>query len=118
MTGVLTVFVTTGSREEAEKIARAVVEENLAACANILPGVRSIYRWQGAIEQTQECALILKTTDDKFPALEELVKKMHSYKSPCIVAWAVVAGNEAYLQWVKDVVRLAPVGLKPYSETN
>lgn len=99
MTEVLSVYVTASSREEAEKIAAAVVEDRLAACANIFP-VQSIYRWQGKVDRVEKCALILKTTAEKFGALEVRIKELHSYDCPCIVAWPVVAGSAEYLEWV------------------
>ena len=101
MTGALSVFVTAASREEGEKIARAVVEEKLAMCANILPGVQSIYRWKGKVEQAQECAVVIKIPAEKFTALEKRIKELHSYECPCIVAWPIVAGNADYLEWLK-----------------
>jgi len=102
MTGVLSVYVTAASRDEADKIAGAVVEERLAACANIFPGVQSVYRWQGKVERAEECALVIKTTAEGFAALEARVKELHSYECPCIVAWPVVAGNAEYLEWVRE----------------
>ena len=100
MNEFLSVYITTASRDEAEKIARAVVEENLAACANVFPEIKSIYRWQGKIEQSNECALIVKTSSGKFDALQKRVTELHSYECPCIVAWPIVAGNPAYLKWL------------------
>ena len=102
MTDRLSVFITTPSREEADKIAMMLVEERLAACANILPAVHSVYRWQGKVEQADECALVAKTTADKFEALQARVKQIHSYEVPCIIAWPIVAGNEDYLKWIGE----------------
>ena len=102
MTGFVTVYVACANAAEAEKIARAAIDERLAACANILPPMQSIYRWQGQVEQAQEVAIIFKTVADKMPALEILVKSMHSYDCPCIVAWPIVAGNAPYLQWITE----------------
>ena len=100
MSDFLSVFITTPSRDEAEKIARALVEEKLAACVNIMPGVESLYRWQGKIEKNQECALIAKTSSAIFDALQKRVKELHSYHCPCITAWPIVKGNEEYLKWL------------------
>ena len=100
MPDFLSVYITTASRGEAEKIALAIVEENIAACANIFPGIRSIYRWQGKVEQADECAVIAKTTSVRFDALQKRVKELHSYECPCIVAWPIVAGNEEFLEWI------------------
>jgi periplasmic divalent cation tolerance protein len=65
-----------------------------------LPGAHSIYRWQGKIEQAEECILIAKALASKFDALQVRVKEMHSYECPCIVAWPIVAGNDDYLKWI------------------
>ena len=91
------------SRNEAEKISLALVEENLVACANIFPGVLSIYKWKGQLERANECAIIAKTTTDKFDALKKRVKELHSYECPCIVATLLAAGDEGFLEWVKKV---------------
>ncbi len=104
MTGILSVTITAASREEAETIARAVVEKRLAACVNIVLGVQSIYRWQGKVEEAREWMLLVKTTAATFAALQKLVKEMHSYECPCIVASPIVAGDAAYLAWVRDSV--------------
>jgi periplasmic divalent cation tolerance protein len=101
MSEFLSVYITASSRDEADKIACMLIEEHLAACANIFPGVLSVYRWQGKIERAEECAIIAKTTSDKFVALQKRVKELHSYECPCIVAWPIVAGSEAFLEWVK-----------------
>jgi periplasmic divalent cation tolerance protein len=98
---VISVFITASSRDEAEKIAQAVVEENLATCATLLPGAHSIYRWNGKIEHADECVVILKTRLDKFDVLQTRVKQLHSYDCPCIVAWPIVEGSEDYLNWVR-----------------
>jgi periplasmic divalent cation tolerance protein len=102
MSEFVSVYMTAASREEAEKIAQALVKENLAACANILAGVLSIFRWEGKIEHTTESVIIAKTTANKFDALQKRVKELHSYDCPCIVATPITAGNEAYLAWIKE----------------
>lgn len=96
----LTVYVTTESRDEALRIGRAVVEARLAACANLLGAARSIYWWQGKIEDSDETVLILKTTESNYPALEAKIRALHSYDCPCIVAWPIAAGNPDYLAWL------------------
>ena len=83
--------MTASSRDEADKICLALVEERLIACANIFPGVVSIFRWEGKIERPEECAIIAKTTADKFDALQKRVRELHSYKCPCIVATEMTA---------------------------
>ena len=101
MSEFLSVYMTAATREEAESIALALVEEKLAACANIFSGVLSIYRWEGKTERASECAIIAKTTADRFDSLQKRVKELHSYECPCIVATPITAGNEKYLDWVK-----------------
>ena len=85
---------------EAECIAEALVEERLAACVNILGGVRSVYRWQGAVERADEVAMIAKTAQHLFERLAARVRALHSYDTPAIVAWPIVAGDAAYLEWI------------------
>jgi periplasmic divalent cation tolerance protein len=97
---VLSVYVTAADAAEAERIGRAAVAERLAACANILPGMRSIYWWQGRMEEASETVLILKTTKGRLEALITRVKALHSYDCPCIEALAVTAGNPDFLAWV------------------
>jgi periplasmic divalent cation tolerance protein len=97
MSEFLSVYITAPSQDEAQKIAQIVVEENLATCVNIFPGIQSIYRWQGKTERNNECAMIVKTAADKFDSLQKRVKEIHSHECPCIVAWPIVAGNAEYL---------------------
>lgn len=100
----LSVYITAGSTEEAEKIARVLVEEKSVACANVFPGVVSFYRWAGQTERTAEHVLIAKTTAEKFAAVEKKVKEIHSYDCPCIVATPIVSGSEDYLEWIRKSV--------------
>ncbi|HXP31465.1 MAG TPA: divalent-cation tolerance protein CutA [Stellaceae bacterium] len=95
------VYVTAGDVEEARRIGRTVVEERLAACANIIPGVQSVYWWQGQVEESSEAALILKTTGERLDALVARVRELHSYECPGIEALAVVGGNAGFLDWVE-----------------
>lgn len=95
------VYVTAADKEEALRIARQVVEERLAACANVLDSIRSIYWWEGAVQEADEAVLILKTTEAKLPALIEAVRQAHSYGCPCVVAVPISAGNPAFLQWIE-----------------
>jgi len=92
--------VTAADAEEARRIGRQVVEERLAACANILPGATSIFRWQGKLEEASEAVLILKTTEEKLAPAIARVKSLHSYECPCIEALPVVEGNRDFLEWV------------------
>jgi periplasmic divalent cation tolerance protein len=95
-------YVTTESRDEALTIGRAIVEERLAACANVLPTMTSIYHWQGVIEQSDEAVLLLKTRADLADQATQRVITLHSYECPCVVALPVESGNPAYLQWIGD----------------
>ena len=101
MTSAVSVYITVPSRDMAERIARALVEEQLAACVNIVPGVRSLYRWKGRVETANEVVLIAKTRKASFDALEKRVKELHSYEVPCIVALPIEAGHQPYLDWIE-----------------
>ncbi|MCL6606996.1 MAG: divalent-cation tolerance protein CutA [Geminicoccaceae bacterium] len=93
-------YVTCASSEEALAIGRAVVEARLAACANVLPGLTSVYYWQGRIETGSETALVLKTRADLLDALTAKVRTLHSYSVPCVVALPIRGGNADYLAWL------------------
>ena len=99
------VYITAGDADEAGRIARALVEDRLAACANIIPAVRSIYWWEGAVQDDAEAALVAKTRRDLVPALIERVKELHSYDCPCVVTLPVQAGNPEFLEWIADETR-------------
>jgi periplasmic divalent cation tolerance protein len=101
---VVSVFAIFANAAEAESIGRQVIEERLAACINILPPVRSIYRWQGAIETTNEVAAILKTTEAGADAVITRIASLHSYDVPCIVTWPVGKLLATYAEWVEDSV--------------
>jgi len=94
------VFVTVGTASEAEKIASTVVEERLAACCNLIPGIRSVYRWQGKICRDEETLLIMKTRRERFEALRARVATLHGYEVPEIIALPIAAGHAAYLEWL------------------
>jgi len=100
MSEVSIVFVTAGSEDEAATIGRTLVEERLAACANIVPRIRSIYRWKGQIYDEQEFLIIIKTRTSQFQMLQERVKELHSYEVPEIVSFPVARGLPQYLEWV------------------
>jgi periplasmic divalent cation tolerance protein len=104
MTDAIVIFVTAGSETEAEKIARALVEEQLAACVNILSPIRSIYRWQGQVADDREWLLLIKTRAERFAAVESRVKALHSYQVPEVIALPIVAGMEGYLRWLQENV--------------
>ncbi|MGH9560542.1 MAG: divalent-cation tolerance protein CutA, partial [Terracidiphilus sp.] len=94
------VLTTVVSAEEAERLGRVLVEERLAACATILPGVQSIYHWKDKIESSGECMLLLKTAIDRIPELEARLNVLHSYETPEFLVLAVEAGSHAYLAWL------------------
>ena len=96
------IYSTTGSVEEARKIARILVEEKLVACVNIIPKIESIYRWQGNIEEDNECVLLAKTTDKNIDKTIQKIKELHSYDVPDIVAIPIAHGFKEYLNWVED----------------
>ena len=101
----IVVLVTAGSIEEAQRIARALVEERLAACVNLVPGIRSIYRWQGTIADDGEVLLVAKTRRDSFAPLERRVRELHSYDVPEVLALVVTDGSAAYLGWLAEAVK-------------
>jgi len=105
MTDTRIVFATTGSREEAQKIAYAMVERRLAACVNIVGPIDSIYRWEGKVESAQEWLLLIKTTAAMFPRIRDAVSELHSYELPECIALSIEDGSPAYLQWIRDSVR-------------
>ena len=102
MPDFLSVHITTATREEAQKIADALVEERLVACVNIVADVFSIYRWQGKVVREPECLLLAKTTGKKFDALIKRVKELHSYECPCIIATPIVEGSKDFLSWLEE----------------
>lgn len=99
------VFVTTSSVGEAERIGQVVVNSRLAACANILQGVRSIFRWNNKVNVESECLIIMKTTLDRFSDLEAAIRQHHSYSVPEIIALPIIAGSIPYLEWITGETR-------------
>jgi periplasmic divalent cation tolerance protein len=102
MTDKRIVLSTAGSEEEARRIARYLVERQLAACVNIVPRVESIYRWQGRIESNQEWLLLIKTSADQFPAVRDAVRELHSYELPECIALSIDDGSSEYLDWLGE----------------
>lgn len=96
----LFVYMTAASAAEAERIAHDLVESRLAAGVNIFSPIRSVYRWKGEIRREGEIALIAQTDEDRFEALAERVRRLHSYETPCIVALPVERGNADFLAWI------------------
>jgi periplasmic divalent cation tolerance protein len=100
MTGIVSVYAVFADANEAERIARIVVEERLAACANILGPCRSIYRWQGKVEEADEVAAIFKTAEAAAPRLLARIAALHSYEVPAIAVWPISEAPAAYATWV------------------
>jgi periplasmic divalent cation tolerance protein len=100
VTDAVVVLVTAPGVDDAARIARTLVEERLAACGNVVPGLRSIYRWQGAVQEDAEALLVLKTTRDRFEALRARVVALHPYEVPEVIALPVEAGSATYLAWI------------------
>jgi periplasmic divalent cation tolerance protein len=99
---IASVYALFGSREEAERIGRRMIEERHAACVNILGACRSIYRWQGEVEEADEVAAIFKTTAAHAPRLIEEIGALHSYEVPAAVAWPIAEVAEPYRLWVVE----------------
>ena len=99
------IYMTAGSKAEAEKIGNALVESYLAACVNVLDGMQSIYRWEGKIQQDSEVVLIAKTTEALVSQLIEKVKSLHSYDCPCIVSLPISDGYPPFLDWIQSEVK-------------
>ena len=102
MTGHIVVLITTVNVTDAERIARALLEEKSAACCNIISGVRSMYRWEGKIADDSEILLVIKSRSGLFDQIKATVAALHSYATPEIIALPVIAGSEAYLQWLNE----------------
>ena len=94
------VLTTAGTREEAERLGRALVEERLAACATLFPGAESIYRWEGKVESAAETMLLLKTEEAQLAFLEKRLHELHSYTTPEFLVLRVDGGSRAYLEWL------------------
>ena len=105
MTDKVIVLVTCETREQAERIAEAVVSDKLAACVNVVGGVRSCYVWEGKLTWSEEVLLVMKTNREGFERLEKRVRELHSYEVPEIVGVKVEVGFEKYLDWVRGNVR-------------
>jgi periplasmic divalent cation tolerance protein len=104
MTDSIVILVTAGSEAEAGKIATALVEEQLAACVNILGPIRSLYRWEGKVADDREWLLLIKTRDERFAAIEARVKALHSYQMPEVIALPIIAGAREYMHWLRESV--------------
>ncbi len=98
---VYLVYVTAASEEEAKKLARKIVEERLAACANVYPRISSFYWWEGKLEEDSEASIIFKTRGERLEALMARIKELHSYSCPCVLSWPVEKGNPDFISWVE-----------------
>lgn len=105
MTDKRIVLSTAGSEEEARKIANALVECQLAACVNIVPQIESVYRWQGKMESAREWLLLIKTTAEKFAAVRDAIRELHSYDLPECISINIEDGSAAYLEWIATNVK-------------
>ncbi len=104
MTEAIVVLCSCSDAQAARRIANALVEQRLAACVSILPAVESVYRWQEKVESADEALLLIKTTSERFPALQKKILELHSYDTPEIIALPIVTGLEKYLGWLGEQV--------------
>ena len=104
-TGKIVIFVTTDTSQEAQSIARLLLDHRKVACVNIVPQVDSTFWWQGKLDSARESLLIIKTTASLLPDIIELVKSIHSYEVPEIIAMPIIGGNQDYLNWIDDEVK-------------
>ena len=103
--GFCIAMVTVGNPEEGERIANALVDERLAACCSLVPGVRSVYRWKDEVHRDEETLIVIKTRRERFEELRKRVLELHSYEVPEIIALPIVAGHEPYLNWIRAETR-------------
>jgi periplasmic divalent cation tolerance protein len=113
MTEFLQVTTAASSRDEAERIANALVEQRFAACAQVVGPIASAYRWQGRIERAEEWWCVAKTTRRRYDEAEALIRKLHSYECPEIIAAAIVAGSTKYLEWLHNQTSTAADESRP-----
>lgn len=98
------IYITTEDKEEAKRVASPLIEEGLAACANIIPGMNSVFYWEGEVQSEEECILIVKTEESMNEKVMDRVRQLHSYDTPCILVLPVKDGNEDFVSWVQDQV--------------
>ena len=108
MTDKIVVLTTCDSQEKASGIARHLIDKRVAACVNIVPGARSVYRWKGEIEETSEWMLLIKSRRDLFDTLVAALRSVHPYDVPEIVALPVVEGGRSYLDWIDESLTHSP----------
>jgi periplasmic divalent cation tolerance protein len=99
---VLVVYCTCPNEESGQKIADRLVGDRLAACVNLIPGLRSTYRWKGEVQRDAECLLVVKTRQSRFAAMQDAIRDCHPYELPEVIAVPVVAGSKQYLDWVLE----------------
>ena len=102
MSELLQISTTTGTREVAERIAVELVDRRLAACVHVGGPIRSTYRWQGKVESAEEWTCVAKTSREQLPAIQELLRTLHPYEVPELVATEIVGGSELYLKWLRE----------------
>lgn len=111
------VYVTAPDARTAQNLARTAVELRLAACANWIPGLRSLFRWDNRIQESGECGLLLKTASDRLPVLLQTLQAAHPYECPCVVHWELAGGNDAFIRWViaetRPMAPARPVSPRP-----
>jgi periplasmic divalent cation tolerance protein len=105
MTDKIVVLSTCASLEDGERLARALVDARLAACVNLIPAMRSVYRWRGAVESESECLIVIKSSREQFDALRETVAMLHPYDVPELIALPILDGAPNYLDWLTANVR-------------
>jgi len=105
MTEALVVLTNCPDADIADRIARTLVEQGLAACVNRLAPVESIYRWQGAVERATEVSLLIKTTRERYGEVEQAIRQLHPYQVPEIIVISIVDGHAAYLRWIQDATQ-------------
>lgn len=96
------IYITASNPEEAKYIGEEMVKARLAACANIIPKMSSVYWWEGEVERSDEAVLILKTKEEKMEAIIRRVKELHSYENPCVIAIPILKGSKEYLEWIDE----------------
>jgi periplasmic divalent cation tolerance protein len=104
MSKALVIFVTVPTRKEGKRLAMRLVQEGLAACVNIVPGIESHYRWQGRMEKSKELLLLVKSSSSHFKKLEKRIRQLHRYNVPEVLALPVAHGSKPYLSWLKNAL--------------
>jgi periplasmic divalent cation tolerance protein len=105
MTDKIVVLSTCATGDEAERLARLLLDQRLAACVSVIPAVRSFYHWKGAIESASECLLLIKTSRELFAELCETLRKAHSYEVPEVLAIPIAQGSASYLEWMEQYLQ-------------